>query len=188
MSDKNITSFTLDFGDVVFTTENHQIFNECPILPAKKMYPDWIKNIPKHSAPTLKSCPGVINLYNYGYILPAWTDMKFILHNNATYEFECADSNTFAFSHPKEEYYGFWDNFVQIKIISPWEIKTVNKKTLVIEPTWNYSESCFRIVPGIADTDRKFHCTNVQAFFEIKDYTRIIEIKKNEPLLHFILI
>lgn len=186
--DKEKVDYNLDFGDVVFSTDNQKVFDEHPVVPAKKMYPEWIKHIPKHSTPTLKSCPGVINLYKHGYILPAWTDMFFIINPDKSYKFEAADMNTFVFTHPEEEYYGFFSDHVQIKIVSPWEIKTISKKTMALEPTWNHCQSIFRIVPGIADTDYYPQCTNIQTFWPTKSYTYEIKINKGDALLHFILI
>ena len=54
-----------------------------PIIPANKFRPKWMsrckqnyidnkdRNLPSH----LYQCPGIFDLYNYGFILPLWHDV-----------------------------------------------------------------------------------------------------------------
>jgi hypothetical protein len=182
--------YSIVLDDVVeFACNDESVLLETPVTTANNEFPSWIFNIPKTEYPTVKKCPGVINLYRHGYILRAWTDIEIYIQPNGYYEWKCQDGKTVMGTHIKEQYPGFLDDHVHIKIRSPWMVKSLNnQKILALEPTWSYPSIPFKIIPGIANISKEFTTTNPQMFFLLKPEPYKVEIKKGDPLLHFILI
>ena len=182
-------SIVLD-NAVEFACNSESILLETPVTKAAEQYPNWIKNIPKTDYPTVKKCPGVINLYKHGYILRAWTDMKITISPDGNCNYVTDYSKTKMGTHDKVQYPNFLDDHVHIKIQSPWMVKSLNnQKILAFEPTWSYDVSKpWKLIPGIANIGHEFTTTNPQMFFLLKPEEYVVEIKKGEPLIHFILI
>ncbi|SVD15174.1 uncharacterized protein METZ01_LOCUS368028, partial [marine metagenome] len=54
-----------------------------PPVPASKFWPEWFKKHPGtrpgfegKDSRTVKSCPGILDVINMGYIIPLWCDYK----------------------------------------------------------------------------------------------------------------
>lgn len=175
---------------IEFYSVKEHLTKDVPIVPANKLYPDWIRNLKNLDyMPTIKTCPGVINLYKRGFIMRSWTNILLKIHPNKTVEYFCEDGETTLTSQPLEQYTGFYDDHIHVKINSHWKIKSPKPTSvLALEPTWNYPIPFFRIVPGIADLTSESDSlpTNPQIFFPLKNESYMVKISKLDPLLYFL--
>ena len=185
---------------------NQMVYEHFPIAPAKEFIPTWFKklestykvNVPntlRDRAATVKRCPGISNLFNKGFVLPLWTDMK--LHFNAL------DNNQFEFKyeaavedphwgmevHDSMQYTGlFRDNFFQSKISSPWLIKEKSGLDFMfIEPTYTMTNpNIFTVIPGVLNFKYQNYA-NINIMTEITNpMQKQIDISAGEPLAHII--
>jgi hypothetical protein len=168
---------------------------------ASKFLPEWWKQIPKElykanqqgvaiPSPTMKTCPGFIDLYSQGNIIPMWSDLLIDV-DETSYCYQYSDISNFVNpdSHPKEQFatdqYNF-EHFHHIKLVSPWLFKC-NKdvKFLAIEPTYNNIVNDYGIVylPGVLDFK---HNRGINVNLLLPSYIRRIKINYLDPMYHLI--
>ena len=178
-----------------FTTDknNFDFFS-----PKKASYfiPQWWKNIPNNeTAPnkfvgfkpqnTMKNCPGFLNYYKKGIIIPLWSDM-IITTNTETYSYQFADELSVIEQHAAEQY-NFSIDLIHLKIVSPWFLKSKKGVNfLMSSPYWNHITNHnvttnFFVTPGITDFYYQ-HGTHVNVFVTKK--INRFEFQANNPLLH----
>jgi hypothetical protein len=168
---------------VLFIEMEQGLRTIAPPFPAQANKPLWVneiaptlaKGLPAHQLTikdktnkTIRTCPGIRDLYESGFIIPAWSDMLFRYDSYSgelNVEFS---SNKFSYHlHSREQVEGmFLEKFVTpykgiINLHSPWRIKLPGGfSTLLVHPFWHRSEREFSIIPGIVDHD-KFHTFNI---------------------------
>ena len=178
-------------------TDHERAYNNYRIDRYKNFIPSWWKKTnrsyvqPKEIDPglTLKTCLGVINIFQIGFILPLWSDLiiqqKF-LERGYSLEWKFADNISKGHSHPPQQWENFLDpgQYFHFKIDSPWFIRTNKKiKWHFNSPYWNLNPFRINIVQGVLD----FHDThevNINMFFNHEKNPIFIE--QNTPLLHLI--
>jgi hypothetical protein len=70
--------------DLIFFSSIDGVADVCPILPANQILPNWVSAVKENYVNEKKNridrvghlyqCPGIFDLYNYGFIVPAWHD------------------------------------------------------------------------------------------------------------------
>jgi hypothetical protein len=135
------TTITLD----AFTTsEGMKMLN--PIAPIREFYPKWLKELkptgktlhkeggsikslfPDDGAEvefsTIKKCPSMKDLYNTGFIIPLWSDVVIRTTprgiEDVFYSYKDSPAPNF---HSKDQLGPAFNNFLHIKINTPWIIK-----------------------------------------------------------------
>ena len=75
---------------VTFFTNFEELKISLPPVPASKFWPEWFKkqktpeisptqeSIDRGGPKTVKSCPGILDVLNMGYIIPLWSDYKVV--------------------------------------------------------------------------------------------------------------
>lgn len=145
---------------VDFFTYSEQVYQSNKIDYAHNFYPQWWKDTAKtytkdfYEVSTIKKCRAVIDSYQYGAIIPMWSDMALDIKNGA-YKWQFADHKTETEMHPPEQWKTYADprNYGHLKIISPWNAKCKNNiKFQFLSPFWSHSVDVpYRILPGIVD-------------------------------------
>lgn len=180
-----------------FTT-NPAIHEYFPITPASKNFPEWWKRMEasfpmaaqsgiEHQAPTIKRCDGLLSLYSKGFHIKMWSDL--ILETNPQGEFRyqySSDENHPIVSHSKRQLGPSLENYIHIKILSPWILE---EKTgvdfLFTGSSWNYLEKLFdwNIVPGAINFKNQ-SSTHINLFMPSR--AARIELTSGDPLIHVI--
>ena len=66
--------------NVLFYTAFKELEETIPPVPASEFWPEWFKKqtarraSDEHPWSTVKSCPGIMDILNMGYIIPLWCD------------------------------------------------------------------------------------------------------------------
>ena len=188
--------------DVFCYTNSVTAYERFPISKARQFIPRWWKDIPNNvyssgsayessanTVVTMKRCPGIIELYKRGFMMPLWTDIEFIIHNS-TYSFMAADRKTNAESHPSIQMGEFLSsgNWSHAKLVSPWLIETkTNLEFLCMQPHWNLNElnKDIMIPNGHVTFNRGNHSANAQMFVNTTVNTTI-NMSAGTPLMHFV--
>jgi hypothetical protein len=146
--------------------------------PAKKIIPDWYKNLESYQngkkiptgegqiAPTIKRCMPVFDALTAGYIIFSYTDL-YVSIKDGQHWFEWPSIEAIKF-HPVEQAptHPNTNGNPYPKWISPWGIKTPKGYScLFIPPT--HRENVFSILEGVVDTDN--YDNNVNLPFVMKD-------------------
>ena len=177
-------------------TYNSSAYEYGKIERASKFYPDWWKNTPrKHdknpigTSTTIKTCPGLIENYQYGVMLPLWSDLNIFINSaEKSCSWQYADNNSRIESHPPIE----WDKYVDpsthihLKMDTPWVFKCKEDVPFMyMKPYWNYQPfSSISVPTGILNYKYQ-HTTNFNMFVNAT-LDAHIELKHGDPLAHMI--
>lgn len=173
---------------------NPTILKLFPIAKASHHIPDWWKRMPQtnynekfiSNESTLKGCPGFIDLYKQGFMMPLWADLAIDV-KDGKYQWQFSDFSTHAEVHNSHQWGAFADEskYGHIKILSPWRIKTKKDLSwLMLAPFWNDKlQTNYSIVPGVLNFKYQ-HENNINIFISMNENNFIIP--NNHPLYHLI--
>lgn len=176
-----------------FTNDDYYTAIPEPV-PARSFQPEWYKDmsvkidddkdVTKPNI-TMKTCPGIVDSFQYGYIIPAWCDLNlkfegdnFVPETSWTDQFVKHFSPDMyrEFDFPKGHTRVFW------KFTLPWRVKTSpGTSVLITSPKWHGYD--FEIYEGIVDSDT--YVNDIHAIITW-DKSKTIKIKRGQPLLQII--
>lgn len=146
-----------------FTT-NLNAYNLFPVQKTSEFIPEWWKKMPKFfdntlengmeiKSPTIKKCPGIIDLYRKGFVVPMWVDMVIETHpQTKEYRYWSADGGSWVSNHPPQQIGGDFSNHVNIKFNPPWSIlEKTGVQFLYIRPIYNNLSFNWQLMPGVID-------------------------------------
>jgi hypothetical protein len=164
-------------------------------VPAGKYTPDWFKSMgPKADVSkkslinnvTMKVCPGVHDIFNVGYIIPAWCDF-YIDITGGGLKFESSNNEQFLTVFPPPTSPGFpfpkthQPTFFKFK--TPWRIQSADPLTaLVSQPKYQF-DLPYQVYEGVMDIGPYVADLN---FIISMEKNRYLEFKRGDPLLHVI--
>jgi hypothetical protein len=165
---KNI--FEKKTPDVVFWCEKEGLDKINPIKKSITQIPQWFKDITIKKG-NIKSCPGIIDYFNLGYIHYLWTDIMVEIPDDdnkpTTYTVPDPDNFKIQFHH-KSTYLDFLPiekyKFV-LKPISPWRCKTKKGIKLLQLPLYYEFNEIFDVMPGTINTSY-YHQLHPQICFK----------------------
>jgi len=146
-------------------TYNLNALEYFPIQEAVNFYPEWWKNVPKYHTThdsqglelkrsTIKSCNGLIDLYQQGFMIPLWSDLVVeTMANGFRYNFAEGDQNEIG-RHDYEQMSDEFLPYIHFKIMSPWRLRERSGvKFLFTQPTYNHVKTIldWHIMSGVVD-------------------------------------
>ena len=180
---------------VAFVDSSYSFVKEfSPIVPAKEMYPEWLKKVPQsqfewekfRAVSTVRSCPGIIQNVTNGFIVPMWSELALEYTTNH-YKYKFADQKSSLEHHPIEQAPGFYEDYWRFKLISPWSLDTpVNLQFMF--PFYHHPKSFpMEMPPGVLPAKGIGKAQiNIFLFSKKEEEEKRIMIKHGVPLLHFI--
>jgi hypothetical protein len=173
---------------VTFFTHHDELKESLPPVPASKFWPDWFKKQKTPKVPitqeledrggpqTVKSCPGILDVLNQGYVIPLWSDYKVVrvpetpdMPQGIRWRMPGGQQSMFgASTHPMEQMdaYPFGPETFRgsFKFMNPWFVKTPpGYSCMFVAPYYNKHNN-LEIMNGIIDTD-KYHEAHINSFF-----------------------
>ena len=203
--------------NVLFYTAFKELEETIPPVPASEFWPEWFKKqtarraSDEHPWSTVKSCPGIMDILNMGYIIPLWCDYKVTkvkapdmsgavnpetasdqehqLIITTPQKLSQDGSPLFgAATHPHEQidYYPFKENQWKgsLKFVTPWEVKTDPGYSCLITAPFYHRHEHLEVLTGSVDTDRS-HEMHVNSFFESK-VDQEVKFERGIPLCQII--
>lgn len=176
-------------------SEDHEVIP--PPIPARKVLPEWFKNLSpkinnenKIQNSTIKRCMPVLDALNAGWIIPLAADVEFISNSDATeVTTKSRFHRTMVQDHSKAQVAGHphlpkhpfkWLNW--------WAIKLPPGYSMLFVPPLNRYEPRFQCFSGIVDDtymgQGALEFINFPFFFMQPNYTGII--KQGTPLVQAI--
>lgn len=166
-----------------------------------KVMPDWWKQTPSnqpHKCPhtgrnlsgsTIKTCPGVIELYGKSIIIPSWTSAEFEVLPNGQVDYITPEDFEFSNPHGNNQFEKFCppDKAVSVKIRTCWTIQSKPYiSVLYTEPTWSdyYKFKRCRVTPGVVDL-KYVNAVNINMLAEIppEGYTNHVRFDPGDHML-----
>jgi len=194
-----------NYIDVFCYTNNTNAYEFFPIRRAREFIPQWWKDIPNNMydetsnyhtrgflKTTMKRCPGIIEYYKKGIMIPLWSDIETIVDdkiNEQGWSTVTADGSSVE-PHQDFQRGNFLSsgNWFLNKLCSPWLIETKEPLDfLYLQPHWNLDELNIDImIPnGYISFYKNSHATNIQMFIN-KSLNRVINIDAGTPILHLV--
>jgi hypothetical protein len=176
-------------------TYNSSAYEYAKIDRASKFYPDWWKNTPrKHDnsagqVSTIKTCTGLIDNYQYGVMLPLWSDLNITINSaDKSCRWEFADGASRIDAHPPAQ----WDKYadpntnIHLKMVTPWMFKCKEDVPFMyMQPYWNYQPFNSMSVPTGIINFKYQNATNFNMFIN-STLDAHIELRHGDPLAHMI--
>lgn len=176
------------------------VYKNSAITPAKKVIPQWIKQLPSTNKldletltyPTnMKGCVGVTNVLKEGFIIPLWSDLVLdIFEEGETgYRWNLSDPLVDASAHSPLERgsYAEETKYAHIKLHSPWAITTKESlKWVWQQPVWHFTDPAEIVVPNAVLDYSTLADTNVNLLVKRASERKQIFVKANTPLVQLI--
>lgn len=162
-----------------------------PVLHASERVPSFYKKVPTTvktpSGPhrgTIKTCPGVSDLYKNGIILQAWSD----IYLNWTTPNVYWEPKNSAESHNSLQWNNASElkNFYHFKLNSPWKFKEKSgAKFLMTNVFWHDTSSPYFVPNGLLEFKYQY-TTNVNTFVNINTFPKETTITAGRELCQII--
>jgi hypothetical protein len=162
------------------------------LSPAKatSMYPDWFKNIsPKTDIPSMRSCPGYIELFKKSIAIPLWRDFEITYQNSQIKNISVArvsPDNVYHYvqHHHPEQWGGGFPNQPHLKLMNPWLI-TCDSMTpfLITEASWHKTSNDYTIPQGIVEF-RLNTGSHVNMFLSESIHEKTILLEAGTPIVY----
>lgn len=166
-----------------------------PVLATEKV-PTWWKSLtttvksptgPMRS--TMKTCPGVSDLFRTGIILQAWHDLYLDWSDQVTLPtgvyWEPQDVGEV---HSPSQWgnNSLFKDYVHFKFLSPWRfVEKTGVRWLFINPYWHDPNIKYHVPPGMLEYKYQ-HATNVNMFLPKNSFPKNLTIPVGTPLAHII--
>jgi len=181
----NVDAFTNN--PAVF--EHHSIKSSLKFIPAplKDMTSVYNKSLSNGiSVPqsTIKSCPGIVDIFSIGYTIPLWSDCILETSENE-WKYAFADGHSTIVSHDYMQLPNKWQNLFHLKFISPWLIQEkTGIKWLWIKNSWNDLDNTgLPIQPGIVEYKHQ-HSTHINIL--LNRFVKKYELTAGTPLIQLL--
>ena len=182
-------------NEIVFWTDLKGLPDIIPIKESKHFIPEWFKKTPSFgpdddeetSMPTVKRCPGFIDFFQMGYVLPSWCDFKLDVAEDG-FRVKTPEEAFPTNYHGPQQFIDHLPEHVRrnaklaFKPGSPWRVRTPKGIKMLELPMLHHHNPDFYTLGGLIDT-HIFHEMN-----PIWIFTRTGEffIKRGTPLSMFI--
>lgn len=185
---------------VHFFTAREEVFLHAKPQKAAQYIPEWVKQLPKAQFPedisaplkkklNIKSCPGLINLYKKGFVLPLWSDLSVeIIDGSWRYQF--ADNVSVASPHVVSQFDGapFSQDYTHLKLHNPWAFSSnLGVDVLFTAPSWNgFGYGDVVVAPGAYSPHNISSAANINLFFRKQKERVVYELPFGHPLVHIV--
>jgi hypothetical protein len=176
-------------------TDNLNAFDYFPIKDSNNFYPEWWKAMPKTDKTTtevgieteratIKTCDGIIALYQQGFMIPLWSDLILETHENG-FKYTFADETSHIGNHDYEQTSREFLPYIHFKLYSPWVIRsTKDVQFYFTQPSYNHVQTltAWHVLPGVVDFKYQ-HATNVNF---VAPRNKRFQMTAGMPLAHLI--
>jgi hypothetical protein len=187
-----------------FFTKRNKIHVDCftyfkglpdlfPIKYASDCMPSWFKSIPPTlkapSGPTvgtMRSCPGVNELFNTGLIIEAWSDMYIDWSNPK--EGIYVQPEEIAVPHPNWQwnFNPAFENYQHLKLITPWKFKEKTGVNFMFTGTfWSDLANKFVVPNGVVEYKYQ-HTTSINIMIPKSGFPKTLTISAGEPIAQIV--
>lgn len=183
--------------EIIFTNTRDFVLDGFEPVPARKIIPEWYKNLPSYmnednkkiptgdgsTSQTAKKCMPLFDVVGMGYIISTYVDVYVSIKDGAHwYEWPSFDPINF---HPYKQAESHPQSYKQDfpKWLNPWSIKTSKGTSCLFIPPV-HRESSFSVLEGVVDTDT--YDNNINFPFVMKDPTFEGLIPAGTPMVQVI--
>lgn len=148
--------------DAFITEQYSHAYDYAPIDYANKFYPDWWRALPKtefdwdimgRANQSMRACPGFTEHLNHGLIIPMWSELALKTIGPEEWRYQFSDLVSVCETHDASQRAGFYTDYTNIKIMSPWFLRSEQSVYWNYQPAfWNSAEPPgYQVAPGTVD-------------------------------------
>jgi len=152
-------------NDIVFSSTIKGLPEINPIRESKYFIPEWFKKAPAFppgsnkliEIPTVKRCPGFVDFFKVGYVLPAWCDFHLKITENGATPKTPGDAFSVNY-HGAHQFADYLPDHIKdnvklaFKPSCPWHVSTRKGIKLLELPLIHHYNPDFYAVGGLIDT------------------------------------
>ena len=189
---------------LTFYSKESPVWSET-FAPRTKLYPDWWRSLkePKdphgHGAtavhdimPTMKTCPGFVDLLKTAIAVPMWKQMK-ITYDTEIRNIEIAgcisqdDLHEQVDTHPSIQHGDHFNNCLHLKLKNPWQIVADQKKEfLLMDAVWHRrNHANYTVLPGKLEFKYQ-HSGHVNIFIPKSRSVKTLDIPAGDPICYLL--
>ena len=174
---------------ITFITKESPVFAEV-MTPRTQFWPDWWRGLKEKNFPTMKSCPGFVDLLRTTISVPLWRDYHITYDNRITNiqvpgVTSPEQGQEFYEYHPSEQYGDNFDNYIHVKLKTPWITRcTDDTQFLMSDAVWHRKEfESFRVLTGQLEF-RYQHTAHVNIFIPRSQQSRTLKLEAGVPICY----
>lgn len=171
-------------------------FEHNPISPARNFIPSWWKDVESsqfdwnvfQARTTAKACPGIINSFIKGFMLPAWCDIA-LAFKDREWRYRFSDSrSSMEYHHGPEQVPGFYKDHHFLKIQSPWILQSPVDIQYSSPFYYHTDPQPYIVPPGIITPVNGMCPTNVFLIIKYPEQDQEVKfiIKNSTPLMNIL--
>jgi hypothetical protein len=178
-------------------TARKEVIDFAPIDYSRKFIPDWWKDLPKQNLEeieklkTMRTCVGVTDLFQQGFIIPIWSDIVIDVGAKGTTEgsYQYADNLSIAEFHAAQQrgYFAPEMEYMHIKLQTPWAAKTKESINWMLVDAQYQQDDLRNYSLSIGLMNFKYqHSLNLNALFFRQEEKKRILLKHGKPVAQLI--
>lgn len=162
-----------------------------PIRDAEDVTPSWFKAVPTSTkspsgstVATVRTCPGMVELFKEGMIIPSWCDLYLDWSRGSLYN----EPEQMGISHPDWQWNqsSAFKDFYHLKIASPWKFKEKTGSKFMMTNAWWNKPGVKHFVPNGLIEFRHQHSTNINLWLPKSGFPQSYTITAGDPLCQII--
>ena len=159
-----------------------------PIVHSKEFIPQWWKKLSttvKYQGVdrgTMKTCPGVVDYFKSGFIIPAWRDFAIEINSGIPSVFPDGSADI---HNPIQWDKGF-EGYGHTKLVSPWRIKEKTGVNFLFTNTFWQKHLHHYVIPNGIVNYKYQSTTNVNMLIPKNSYPNKFVINAGDPLVQCI--
>jgi len=181
--------------EIVFWCDLKGLPDIVPVKESKHFIPEWFKKAPAFEPgsnelidlPTVKRCPGFIEFFKVGYVVPAWCDFYIDINEDGATVKTPNDAFPVNYHHPNQFAYHLPEHAkknvkLTFKPACPWKVKTPKGVKMLALPMSHHHNPDFYTVTGLLDTHIFHELNPIWIFMRTGKFF----VKRGTPLAMFV--
>jgi hypothetical protein len=162
-----------------------------PIKDAEEMIPKWFKEVPTtvkspsgSSVATVRTCPGMSELFKEGIIIPNWCDLYLNWSKGSLY----TEPSDMTESHPDWQWNKstVFNEYHHLKIGSPWKFKEKTGSKFMMTNAWWNKPGVKHFVPNGLLEFKYQHSANINMWIPKSGFPQDYTIPAGEPMCQLV--
>jgi hypothetical protein len=180
-------------------TDNPLAYQHFKPTKAANFYPHWWKSLDKKylvndglfHATTMKSCPGFIDVFSRGLMMPLWSDLAIEVGavGSTSFRWQFSDQVSDISVHPQVQRGSFLpeQEFQHLKLTSPWSYFTKDDVDFAsVFPIWNQHRPDLMFGPHAVLNFKHQNSTHVNLFLRRLSENQVFTVEAGHPIQHHI--
>lgn len=159
-----------------------------PVKLSAEFFPEWWKKLETkkehfgNDRPTMRTCPGVVDYFKAGFILPLWKDFTLEMNSGVIR----VDPQEEAIPHHPGQWGNGFPDYSHVKLVSPWRIQEKTGVNFLWTNTFWHKHFHNPFVPNGIVNYKYQTTTNVNLLMAKKSFPNKLLLEAGDPIAQII--